>query len=186
MSVELVRRHFTVEEYHRMSEAGVFGADERIELLEGEICQMAPIGSAHAACVKRLNDLFAERVRPRALIGVQDPVRMGGDSEPQPDLTLLRLRQDFYAGQHPGPEDVFLAVEVACSSLAVDRRVKVPLYGRHGIPEAWIVNLDEGRLEVCRDPAEDGYRQIWLLGRGKSVTLLAFPDVEVTVDELLG
>jgi hypothetical protein len=186
MSVELLRRRFPIEEYHRMAEAGILAPDERVELLEGEIVRMNPIGSPHAACVKRLNELFAERVRPRALIGVQDPVRLGGRSEPQPDLTLLRPRPDYYAEAHPGPEDVFLVVEVAWSPPPIDRQDKVPLYARFGIAEAWIVNLDEARLEVCREPAPDGYRQVLLLGRGQYIRLLAFPDVELTVDELLG
>jgi Uma2 family endonuclease len=186
MSVELVRRLFSVEDYHRMAEAGILSPDEKVELLEGEVVHMNPIGSPHAACVSRLTELFAQHVRSRALMRVQAPIRVGDQSEPEPDLVLAKRRPDHYASNHPAPQDIFLAIEVAWSSLSVDRHKKMPLYGRFGIPEAWIVNLEEGRLEVYRDPAEDGYRQIWLLGRGKRVQLLAFPEVEVTVDEVLG
>jgi Uma2 family endonuclease len=180
------KRLFTVEEYHRMSEAGILAADERVELIEGEIVQMAAIGSPHAGCVNRLTNLLAWRLGQRAVVAPQNPVRLGDRSEPQPDLALVRPRADFYSASHPVPEDVLLLVEVACSSLPEDRRLKVPLYARHGINEVWLVDLDGERLEVYREPAEDGYRNVQLLGRGQRVRLGAFPELELTVDEVLG
>jgi Uma2 family endonuclease len=186
MSVELRRHRFTVEQYRRMAEAGIFSEDDRVELLEGEIVRMNPIGSPHAGCVKRLNSLFAQRLGLRVVIGVQDPLRLGDYSEPEPDLMLLRPRPDFYSESHPEPPDVLLIVEVAWSSLAEDRRVKVPLYARFGIPECWLVDVDARRLVVYREPSIDGYRSSCDLGRGERFTLLAFPDVEVAVEEALG
>jgi len=126
MAAPLVRHRFTVEEYHRMGQAGILSEDDRVELIEGEIVEMAPVGSRHAACVKRLNALLSRRAGGRALVSVQDPIRLGEHSEPQPDLALLKPREDFYAAAHPGPEDVLLVIEVAETSLEYDREVKLP------------------------------------------------------------
>jgi Uma2 family endonuclease len=144
MGVQLARRLFTVAEYHKMAEAGILSEDDRVELLEGEIVAMSPIGSRHAGLVNRLNRLFSQRAGDQVVVSVQNPVRLGGYSEPQPDLALLRPRADFYTSSHPGPEDVLLAVEVAETSAAVDREVKVPLYARFGVPEVWLVDLAGG------------------------------------------
>ncbi len=134
MTPRLLRRPFTVAEYHRMAEAGVLGEDDRVELLEGEIVQMTPIGSRHAACVARLTHLFVDRLQGRAQVNVQNPVHLSERSEPQPDLALLRPRPDFYARAHPGPADVLLLVEVAETSSDVDWTVKIPLYAGAGVP----------------------------------------------------
>ena len=125
-----------------MGQAGILGEDDRLELLEGEIVEMAPIGSRHQSVVDRLTRLFSNRVGDAAVVRVQGPVRLGDDSEPQPDLLLLRRRADFYATAHPGPEDVLLLVEVPDTSTEYDREVKLPLYARHGIAEVWLVGLD--------------------------------------------
>lgn len=149
MSVQLLRRSFTVEEYHRMAEAGILREDDRVELLEGEIVEMTPIGSRHAACVDRLNQLGVRGVGPRAIVRVQSPVRLGERSEPQPDLTLLRARPDFYAHAHPGPADVLLIIEVAEASADADRTVKMPLYARAAIPEVPDSRISGSRSRLC-------------------------------------
>lgn len=186
MTEQLVRRRFSVEEYYRMAEAGILAPDERVELIEGDVIEMNPIGSPHAGCVKRSNKLFSRCLGDRALISVQDPVRLSKHSEPEPDLMLLRPRADSYAESHPEPGDVLLLLEVAWSSLGIDKNIKMPLYASHGIPEAWLADLDGGRLLVHRLPGPDGYGHLQILVRGQRIAPLAFPDVEVAVEELLG
>jgi Uma2 family endonuclease len=185
MSVHVLRRRFTVDEYYRMAEAGILHEDDRIELIEGEIVEMAPIGSNHASNVDRLTHLFFERVGRGAIIRVQSPIHLGEYSEPQPDITLLRPRPDFYASAHPGPQDVLLVAEVAETSIAYDREVKSPIYARAGIREYWIVDLAGESVEVYRDPSPDGYRLIRLLKHGDRIAPEAFPDVEIAIDDVL-
>ncbi|MBM3943130.1 MAG: Uma2 family endonuclease [SAR202 cluster bacterium] len=186
MTLQRTRRRFTAEDYHRMAQAGILGEDDRVELIEGEIVEMAPIGSRHQAYVDRLNTLFARRMEGRAIIRVQGPIVLGGDSEPQPDLALLRPRPDYYAGAHPTPEDVLLLVEVSDSSGDYDRQVKAPLYARHGILEYWLVGLEAGVVEVYRQPAPEGYQQVSQVARGQRLTLQAFPSLKVRVEDVLG
>lgn len=186
MAVQVLRRRFTVEEYHQMGQAGILNKEDRVELLEGEIVEMAPIGSRHQATVDRLNWLFSGRAADAAVVRVQGPVRVAGDSEPQPDILLLRSRADFYAAAHPGPADVILLVEVSDSSIEYDREVKLPLYARHGIPEVWIVDLDKEVIEVYTDPTVDGYRGVSQLGRGQTLSPQHIALVELAVDEVFG
>lgn len=186
MSVQLLRRRFTVEEYHRMARAGIFSEDDRMELIEGEIVMMAPIGSRHASCVGRLTHLLASTVGQQAIVWVQNPIRLGPDSEPQPDVALLRPRPDFYAEAHPGPEDVLLVIEVAETSADSDRSVKIPLYARAGIQSAWIVDLSTGGIEAYAEPMPDGYRRFRRIQRGQTISLGAFPEVTLAVDTILG
>lgn len=186
MSVTGARRRFTVKEYHRMALVGILREDDRIELLEGEVIEMSPIGSRHAACVDRLTEVFSERLRRRATIRVQNPIRLGEDSEPQPDLALVQPRPDFYASFHPEPQDVFLLIEVADTSEEHDREVKIPLYARWGIPEVWLVDLAGDAIEVYRGPGPDGYREVYRVRRGESLSIQAFPDIVLAVEEVLG
>ena len=187
MAVTLRRRRFTLDEYHRMGEAGILGEDDRVELIEGEIVEMSPIGSRHAATVARIHHVFSTRLGTRAVVWIQNPLLLVRQtSEPQPDVMLLVARADFYASALPEPPAVLLLVEVADSSLAYDRRTKLPLYARAGVIEAWLADLEGQRLEVHRNPGERGYQDVRLLGRGEVVSPLAFPDVTLTVDELLG
>ena len=185
MAVQLLKRLFTVAEYHRMAEAGILGEDDRVELIEGEIVKMAPIGIRHAACVRRLNRVFSGRVGERAIVDVQNPVRLGGHSEPQPDVVLLRPRADLYGVSHPGPEDVLLIVEVAETSAEDDRAVKVPLYARSGIPEVWLVDLAEGQIEVFRHPSPQGYQEVRTVRRGEALAPLTLPEIGLAVDAVL-
>lgn len=182
---QVTRRKFTVEEYHLLARAGILKEDDRVELVEGEIVEMSPIGSRHAACVARLT-AWAGRLQGRAVAWVQNPVRLGDFAEPQPDLALLRPRADFYAAAHPTPEDVLLVVEVAETSSDYDRQVKVPLYARWGIPEAWLVDLDRDHVEVYRDPSADGYRHVRAVPRGERLAPAAFPDLSLQADDVLG
>ena len=175
---------FTVEDYHRLAEAGILGEDDRVELIEGDLVMSSPISSRHAACVKRLNALFNAALQGRAIVGVQDPLRLGEHSEPEPDLMLLRPREDFYRDAHPGPEDVYLVIEVSETSLAYDREVKLPLYARFGVPEVWLVNLVEDRLEVYRTPRGGSYTHKAVYTQGR-VAPQAFPDLDLDVTTIL-
>jgi Uma2 family endonuclease len=186
MRAVVKRRPFTTEEYHRLLQAGILREDDRVELIEGEILEMSPIGSRHAAAVKRLNHLFHELLKGKALLGVQDPVRLGPYSEPQPDLTLLRPRPDFYRESHPGPEDVLFLVEVMDTSQAYDREVKLPLYAKAGIPEVWLVDLEAHRLEVYRKPTPEGFAEAQVLGPEETVAPLHFPEARLPVALILG
>jgi Uma2 family endonuclease len=179
------KRLFTVEEYYRMAEAGILTEDDRVELLEGEITAMSPLGSRHAGCVNRLSNSLFEALHGRALVAVQNPIRLSPRSEPQPDLTLLRPRADSYASAHPGPEDVLLLVEVAESSAGYDRDTKLPLYARSGISECWLVDLEARRVEIHREPAPDGYRDVQRLVAGQSLTCLALPGLQIRVEDVL-
>ena len=186
MAVQLLRRAFTTEEYHRMGQAGILREDDRVELIEGEIIAMTPIGSKHAACVDRLNRLFSQRMGRECIIRVQSPIRLGEHSEPQPDVALLRAHPDFYAQGHPGPEDVLLVVEVAETSAAYDLEGKLPLYSRTGIAEVLLVDLSAVGMQVHREPTAQDYRQVRRVVRGERVTPGAFPELDLAVDDILG
>ncbi|GIX47759.1 MAG: hypothetical protein KatS3mg131_1970 [Candidatus Tectimicrobiota bacterium] len=157
-----------------------------MELIEGEIVEMAPVGSRHAGQVNRLNRLLSRLVGERAIVSVQNPVRLGEHSEPQPDLALLKPREDFYAAAHPGPEDVLLVVEVAETSADYDREIKVPLYARFGIPEVWLVDLAAAQVEVYRQPAPQGYQAVQTLRRGDTLVPLLLPELSLAVEAVLG
>jgi Uma2 family endonuclease len=169
-----------------MADAGILGEDDRVELIEGEILEMASIGSQHAACVDRLNRFLQQGAGDRVVVRVQNPVRLSDLTEPQPDLALLRPRDDFYATAHPGPADTLLIVEVSHSTLGYDRGIKLPLYAAARIPEVWIVNGDEGVIEVYRDPSGAAYRNGWRLEAGDQITPLALPSLEIPVARILG
>ena len=185
MALQLPRRRFTTAEYHKIGEAGVLSEDDRVELIDGEILEMSPIGSKHAACVDRLNHVFARNAGNRAIVRVQSPVQLGEYSEPQPDLAILRPRPDFYAPAHPGPEDVLLLVEVADTSLEYDKE-KLLLYARSGVPEVWLADLKRDMLIMHRDPSPTGYETVQVLRRGDTVSPSAFPDLEIAIADILG
>ncbi len=171
------QRRFTVDEYHRMGEAGVFSENDRVELLDGRIYVMSPIGSEHASCVDRLTRLFVLRTGNDAVVRVQNPVRLADDSEPEPDLALLEPREDAYASEHPAPASVLLIVEVADTSLAFDRDVKLPLYAEAGIPEVWIVDLENDTVHAYRNPSGNGYATHDACGVDEEVPVKTLPDV---------
>ncbi|MGD1804147.1 Uma2 family endonuclease [Dapis sp. BLCC M126] len=186
MSVQLLRRLFTVDQYYKMLEAGIFNENERVELIRGEIIEMSPIGIRHSACVKRLNELFFLRLGKAVTLGIQDPVRLNNTSEPQPDVSLLQRRPDFYETQHPQPENVFLLIEVSDTTVKYDQEVKIPLYAENNIVEVWLVNLTEKCLEVYRQPTANGYEIVQTFQKGETVTIQALSNVTFTVDEILG
>ncbi len=180
------RYRFTVEDYHRMGEAGILDEDDRVELIEGEIVEMPPIGSPHGGTVKSLTNTLARLVGDRAIVSVQDPVVLSDLSEPQPDIVLLRPREDFYRDSHPRPEDVLLLIEVADATAAYDRSVKLRLYARAGIPEYWIVDLGRALIEVNRAPRGDAYGVRREAAPGDRLAPEALPDVVLNVWEILG
>jgi len=187
MAVDLKRRRFTIDEYHRMGEFGILTKDDRVELLDGEIIEMAPIGLRHASICDRLTRLFTSRLGDRVIVRVGGPIVLPKqDSEPQPDLTLLHPRSDFYSHAHPEPADVLLAVEVMDTTAYRDRRVKLPLYGRASITEVWLVDAEQELVEVHRHPPAGQHAALAVKRRGERVTIAAFPDVPFAIDEIFG
>lgn len=185
MSVTLVRHKLSVGDYERMIQAGILAETDRVELIRGEIIEKMPINPRHGSAVKRLNRWFSTNLGDQAVIGVQDPVRLP-DSEPEPDLSILRWREDQYAARHPQPEDVLLLIEVADSSLEFDREIKLPLYAEAGIVEFWILNLIDQQLEVHCDPQPDGtFGQHSVFKPGEEIQLLTMPAVRLAVADVL-
>jgi Uma2 family endonuclease len=186
MSVQIEKWVFTVDEYHRMSEAGILAETDRVELIEGEIVKMSPIGKYHAACVKRLNSVLNRRVGDYAIVSVQDPIRLDDYSEPEPDLALLKPRDDFYAQDLPTVEDVLLIIEVADTSVEYDRNVKLPLYAKAGIPETWLANIREDRIEAYSQPVNGVYSIVRIINRGEALSPEALPNLVLTAEEIFG
>lgn len=168
-----------------MANVGILSATERVELIDGQILAMSPIGSRHAACVKRINHAFAQALGRQAIVSVPDPVRLDRHTEPEPDIALLRYREDFYRTSHPTAKDILLIVEVADSSAAVDRSLKKHTYARHGIPEFWIIALEEACLEIYHEPTATGYNRQQRLASGDTLYLQAFPDLRFAVADLM-
>jgi Uma2 family endonuclease len=185
MSIQLSTHRFTVHDFHRMAQAGIFSEDDRVELLDGEIIEMTPIGSRHAACVARLDQLFNLRLGTAAIVWVQNPIKIDDRTEPQPDVVLLRPRPDFYAQDHPCPDDVLLLIEVSDTTLEIDRVVKLPLYAKAGIREAWIVDLTGGTVHVYRQPSPQGYRTSSQARRVDQLTPEALPHLTISASDIL-
>jgi len=186
MSVQYKKHFFNVDEYYRMAEVGLLSEDDRVELIEGEIVEMSPIGRAHAGTVNRLNKYLNRKLDDGVIVSIQNPVRLNDFSEPQPDLALLKLRKDFYANSHPGPEDVLVVIEVADTTVNYDRNVKLPLYARAGILEAWLMVLAKGVIEIHSQPRNGKYQKVQRLKRGKTLVSSAIPGFSCKVEDLLG
>jgi hypothetical protein len=187
MAAEPIRRLFTTDDYHAMVESGILSEDDRVELIEGEIWQMSPIGPPHVSRVARMTHTFLRSLEDgEAVVFVQGPIHLDDLSEPQPDLSLLRFRDDFYVSALPVPQDILLVVEVSDTTVRHDRQVKMNLYARHGLAEAWLVDLNRSTVEVYRDPSPEGYREVLTFRRGNRVSPLAFPDLALEVDAILG
>lgn len=186
MEAQLLRRLFTVDEFHQMADAGVFREDDRLELLDGEIVRMTPIGNRHAACVKRLNQWLVRHALDAAIVGVQDPITLSADTEVYPDLALLKRRADFYSNARPQPADVLLVIEVADTTGDYDRRMKVPQYARAGIPEVWIVDLRDGIVDVYRQPMANQYREQMRRGSNESLVIPGVAGAQIAVSAILG
>lgn len=177
------RHAITVEEYTRMGEARVFDSQARIELMEGEIVEMAPIGSAHAAIVNTLAALFA-RVGERAIVSIQNPLVIGVHSVPQPDVVVLRPRPDRYFSAHPSAADAYLVVEISDTTLNVDLEFKMPLYARSGISELWVLDVGERMAHVFRGPEGDRYRRHIRAAGDDVVSIEALNDISVRIATL--
>jgi Uma2 family endonuclease len=186
VAVEPSRLLFSVPEYEALGQIGFFGYDRRLELINGDILEMTPIGPDHARSVRRLDALFNSRLVDRAITNVQNPLRLGHLSEPQLDLALLVPPMERYDRRHPEADDVLLLVEVADTTTRFDRVIKAPLYARHGVGETWIVDVKAEVVEVHREPSPEGYQSVERHGRGDVIEPRAFPDVSVGVDEILG
>lgn len=187
MAIQAPRKLFSIDEYERMIETGILREDDRVELIRGEIVEMSPIGLEHITCVMRLNNLFlTQQLNHSLILSVQNPIRVPTNSRPQPDVTLLKWRDDFYAGKHPSSEDVLLLIEVSDTTLADDRNVKMPLYAESGVAEMWIVNLPEAVVEVYSSPAQGGYQHTRVARRGETLSLHGGLVGAVQVDDILG
>jgi Uma2 family endonuclease len=186
MQTEITKKLFTVDEYYRMADAGILTENDRVELIEGEIIQMSPIGRKHAARVDRATDILTLRLRGKAMVSIQNPLRLNNFNEPQPDIVVLKPREDYYESKSHTPEDTFVVMEVSDSTLRYDVEVKLPIYARAGIPEVWIENVSEDLLLVCRDPSDSGYKTQLTFHRGDSLAPLAFPDVLFKAEDFLG
>ncbi len=182
----VARRPLTVAEYHRMGEVGILTDRDRVELIEGQVVAMSPIGSEHSGTVNALSYLLFQVVGTRGVVAVQNPVQLDDLTEPEPDFAVLKPRSDFYRRATPRADEVLLLIEVADSSLAYDRAVKRSLYARHGIPEFWIVNLAAGEVEVCRAPAGDRYASVSHVGRDGILEPELLPGAVIPVATLLG
>ncbi|MBI5206287.1 MAG: Uma2 family endonuclease [Candidatus Firestonebacteria bacterium] len=186
LNIELPIHRFTIDEYYHLAEAGILHEDSHVELIDGRIVDMTPIGTKHASCVKRIIELLNDRLLKRVTIGVQDPIDLNEQTEPEPDITILKKRADFYAEHHPFPEDVLLIIEVADSSIDYDRTIKIPLYAKSGIKEVWLINLIENIIEVYRNPSQAGYKFCEKVYREDAISPLCFSDINIKASEIVG
>lgn len=178
------RYRLTVAAYHQLGGIGVFNENSRVELMNGELITMPPIGEQHAGHLDRVAQHCFQGAFVKAIVRVQSPIQLDDHSEPQPDLTLLRPREDFYTHSHPRPEDVLLLIEVSDSTLRYDREVKVPHYARAGVPEVWILDIAHQRLEIYRRPSADGYRQILYPELQEQIAPVLLPELLFSVEQL--
>ena len=185
--MEMTKWRFSAKEFYKMAKAGVFGEDDRVELVDGEIVNMAAIGSYHAGCVMCLNTLFTQKAGDKVFVNVQNPLQLDAISVFQPDLAILLPRDDFYMNSHPTPKDVLLIVEVSDSSVDYDRNVKIPRYAQVGVPEVWQVNLVYGFIDKFSDldPENVRYRSVIRYSRGQGIVPTQLPDVTLEVDDIL-
>jgi Uma2 family endonuclease len=181
--VRLPYHRWTVDEFHQMAIAGLLDETDRVELIEGEMIDMAPIGSKHAFIVNRISQLLSARVGEQCLVSTQNPVRLGDRSEPQPDIALLQIGN--YMASFPTASDVLLIVEVSDSTLEYDRDIKLGLYARHGIPEVWLLDVNAGELTLYREPAEGQYRLIRKPTNAEAVAPMAMPEALFSLVEIM-
>lgn len=178
-------RLLTVEEYHRMAEIGILEADERVELLAGQIVKMAAKGTAHGAAIARTRILLENRLVAQVLVRLQDPVRLDDCSEPEPDISVVIPDTLYYEDHHPTPSEIYLIVEVADTTLRTDCGIKAKIYAESGIADYWVLDVNNRQLHVFREPSQDGYQSRVILADGDSISLLQFPDCSFFVREML-
>ena len=186
ITAALPHRKFTVDEYHRFIETGVFSAEERLELWEGEFIEMSPIGKKHASCVNYLIEFLRDRLGKAVIISPQNPIVLNDFSEPQPDICLLNRREDFYRQNTPTAQDVLMVMEIADTTLRYDRDVKFPRYAASGIREAWLIDLENDRVEIYSEPTVNGYSLVRILHRGQEAHSTIFPEIQISVEDILG
>lgn len=181
--MQLLTRKFTVEEYQQMAELGILTAQEKVELIEGEIIKMSPIGLKHIATVNRLTNSFVNIFREKVIVSVQNPIELNNYSQPEPDVVLLKYVKDFYETKRPTPDDILLLIEVSDSTLKYDQDVKLPLYAQSKLNEVWLVNLIDHCLEVYRNPKGQKYQQINILDKQNTISCLAFPEININISD---
>lgn len=184
--IQVERQRFTVDDYHKMAEVGILSPDDRVELIDGEILRMSPIGSRHADCVNRLLAIVYDQVHRDAIVSIQNPIILNDGYEPDPDVAVLRRRNQSYADHHPSPEDVFLVIEVSDLSLEFDLAKKIPEYGRSGVSEAWVIDLHGDSIQRHSDAFDEGYRVRSILVRDESLSSTVLPSLEIIANEILG
>lgn len=185
MTVQILRKKFTVGQYHQMIESGILTDRDRVELLNGEILEMSPVGRRHAACADRLTELLIVQLVGKAIVRTQNPIRLSDDSEPQPDIAVLRRRDDFYAAGHPQADDIFLVIEVADTTIEFDREIKIPTYAQENIPVVWLVDLNAEVVEVFQEPTSQGYRNRQRFQSDQMLTIPNFSETQLGVDQIL-
>jgi Uma2 family endonuclease len=186
MAIQLEKRLFTVDEYHRMGEAGILHEDDRVELIEGEIVEMSPIGLRHVSCVNRLTMLLVGRLGNSVIVSVQNPIVISDISAPQPDVVVLRPRDDFYSDSYLTPADILLLVEVADSSIGYDRAFKIPLYAKAGIAEVWLVDVQANIVAVYNQPTPDGYKVVVQAQGSQTLISQTIPGLSPSASDVLG
>lgn len=179
-------RRFSVADYYQMLATGILTENDRVELLDGEVYEMCPIDPIHAAQVDRLTRLLTKSCGEEIIVRVQNPIRLDGYNEPQPDLALVRWQDDFYATDHPTPADVLIAIEVANTSLAADRKEKLPRYAQAGIPEVWLVNIGRRVVEQYSQPLNDSYATLRIVSSGQIITAQTVAGLELLIDHIFG
>jgi Uma2 family endonuclease len=186
MAVHQAKRLINVDEYYRMAEVGILTEHDQVELIHGEIIKMSPIGSKHMAIVNRLNKLLHEQLSGEVIVSIQNPVKINDLNVPEPDITLLKYREDYYAEKHPEPKDILLVIEVSDTTFAFDKEIKLPLYASAGIPEFWLINIEKKEIEVHKMPADDVYKNITLHRKGDTISWPYSKDVNLDAGMLLG
>ena len=186
LEAPIERWRFTVDDYYRMAETGILPADARVELIDGDVLKMPPIGSHHNGTVGGIDEIVRELLGRRVCVIAQGPLLLRLYGAPQPDVLVLKRRDDYYRSANPTAADALLVIEVSDSTLTYDRNVKGPMYAQAGIRDYWIVNLADGHIEVYRDPSPDGYTSVEVKQRGDNIQFLAFPDASISVSDILG
>jgi Uma2 family endonuclease len=185
MQTEPGKRRFTVDEFYKMGAIGILDDGNRTELVDGEVVEMSPMGPRHAAAVNRVSSRLGHLLDGKALVRVRMPVRLNAYNEPQPDIAFVKARRDFYDLRHPGPADVLAVLEISDTTLDYDRDVKLGVYAAVRIPECWVLDIAGSALLVFRGPSRGDYKTFLRFGPGECVAMLAFPDIEIAVSDLL-
>ncbi|MCD9188849.1 MAG: Uma2 family endonuclease [Pyrinomonadaceae bacterium] len=186
MELAIKRFQFTVDDFNAMTEQGMFRPTDRLELIEGEIIEISPIGRLHARCVDLLNHFLNKYTAENVIIRAQSPIILDDLSEPQPDISILRFQADFYKQSHPKAADILLIIEVSDSTVEYDRTLKFPKYASAKIPEAWLINLEAERIEVHSNPKENIYGMVKIYQRGEEVLSETMPELKLKADDILG